>query len=82
MFDLLKALKNIIMFNGKKKALTFSYDDGVTQNIRLIDIFNKYNHKATFNLNSERWEQIEAFCKMVSNNDDIFCGTNKEALIY
>ena len=35
-----------------KKALTFSYDDGVTQDIRLIEIFNKYGIKATFNLNS------------------------------
>lgn len=43
----------IIMFNGKKKALTFSYDDGVTQDVRLIEMFNKYNLKATFNLNSE-----------------------------
>lgn len=41
------------MFNGKYKAVTFSYDDGVTQDIRLIEIFNKYNLKATFNLNSE-----------------------------
>lgn len=41
------------MFNGKKKALTFSYDDGVTQDVRLIEIFNKYGLKATFNLNSE-----------------------------
>lgn len=40
------------MFNGKMKAITFSYDDGVTQDIRLIEIFNKYNLKATFNLNS------------------------------
>lgn len=36
-----------------KKAITFSYDDGITQDLRLIDIFNKYNLKATFNLNSE-----------------------------
>lgn len=35
------------------KAITFSYDDGVTQDIRLIELFNKYNLKATFNLNSE-----------------------------
>jgi len=42
------------MYNGKKKALTFSYDDGVSQDIRLIEIFNKYGLKATFNLNSER----------------------------
>ncbi|NOU62694.1 polysaccharide deacetylase family protein [Paenibacillus sp. LMG 31461] len=41
------------MFNGKMKAVTFSYDDGVTQDIRLIQIFNKYGLKATFNLNSE-----------------------------
>lgn len=41
------------MFNGKMKALTFSYDDGVLQDIRLIELFNKYGMKATFNLNSE-----------------------------
>lgn len=41
------------MFKGKNKAVTFSYDDGVLQDIRLIEIFNKYNLKATFNLNSE-----------------------------
>lgn len=41
------------MFQGKMKALTFSYDDGVTQDIRLIELFNKYGMKATFNLNSE-----------------------------
>ena len=40
------------MWNGKKKALTFSFDDGVTQDIRLIEIFNKYALKGTFNLNS------------------------------
>lgn len=41
------------MFNGKMKAVTFSYDDGVTQDRRLIDILNKYGLKCTFNLNSE-----------------------------
>lgn len=40
------------MFFGKKKAITFSYDDGVTQDVRLIEILNKYGLKATFNLNS------------------------------
>lgn len=40
------------MFNGKMKALTFSYDDGVTQDIRLIEILNKYGLKSTFNINS------------------------------
>ena len=35
-----------------KKAVTFSYDDGVTQDIRLIELLNKYGLKCTFNLNS------------------------------
>ena len=39
-------------FNGKMKAVTFSYDDGVTQDQRLISLFNKYDLKCTFNLNS------------------------------
>lgn len=39
-------------FNGKNKAITFSYDDGVSQDIRLIELLNKYGLKGTFNLNS------------------------------
>ena len=34
------------------KAVTFSYDDGVRQDRRLIDVFDRYGLKATFNLNS------------------------------
>ena len=41
------------MWNNKKKALTFSFDDGVTQDVRLIEILNRYGLKCTFNLNSE-----------------------------
>ena len=37
-----------------KKAVTFSYDDGTTQDIRLIELLNRYGLKATFNLNSGR----------------------------
>ena len=40
------------MWNGKKKAVTFSFDDGVTQDIRLLEILNKYGLKSTFNINS------------------------------
>jgi len=39
---------------GKLKALTFSYDDGTTQDIRLVELLNKYGLKCTFNLNSEK----------------------------
>lgn len=47
----------MLEFNGKMKAITFSYDDGVMQDKRLVDLFNKYGLKATFNLNSERFGQ-------------------------
>ena len=36
---------------GRAKALTFSYDDGVEQDIRFVELLNKYNMKGTFNLN-------------------------------
>ena len=35
-----------------RKAVTFSYDDGNTQDIRLVELFNRYHVKCTFNLNS------------------------------
>ncbi len=44
-----------MMWNGKKKAITFSFDDGVTQDIRTIEILDKYGLKATFNLNSGKF---------------------------
>jgi peptidoglycan/xylan/chitin deacetylase (PgdA/CDA1 family) len=41
------------MVSGKKmKFLTLSYDDGVEQDRKLVEIINKYHIKATFNLNS------------------------------
>lgn len=53
------------MFFGKKKAVTFSYDDGVTQDVRLIEIFNRYGLKGTFNLNSS----------FLGNHDTLDLGT-------
>ncbi len=38
--------------NGKTKAVTFSYDDAVKADIRLVEIFDKYGLKGTFNINS------------------------------
>ena len=40
--------------SGKLKAITFSYDDGTTQDIQLVELLNKYNLKCTFNLNSDK----------------------------
>lgn len=37
---------------GKTKAATFSYDDGNKNDLHLIEIFNKYGVKGTFNFNA------------------------------
>lgn len=63
----MKKLNNIIIIVTKKlfvtiifevrmeykKILTFSFDDGITQDERFIKILNKYGLKGTFNLNYE-----------------------------
>ena len=41
------------MFNGKRKAVTFSFDDGVTQDRRFVALLDRYGLRCTFNLNSE-----------------------------
>lgn len=38
---------------GKIKAVTFSYDDGCRQDIRLSNLFSKHGLKGTFNINSD-----------------------------
>ncbi len=50
----LEKLKNIyICFpGGKHKALTMSFDDGKQEDRRLVELFNRYGIKGTFNLNS------------------------------
>ncbi|SNX53390.1 polysaccharide deacetylase family protein [Thermoanaerobacterium sp. RBIITD] len=42
---------------GKRKALTMSYDDGQIFDRKLIEIFNKYGIKGTFNLNSGNFDR-------------------------
>jgi hypothetical protein len=39
---------------GRIHAVTFSYDDGRLQDRRLVDLFNRYGLKGTFNLNASR----------------------------
>ena len=40
------------MWQGKNKAITFSFDDGVLQDVRTVEILNRYGLKSTFNLTS------------------------------
>lgn len=42
--------------NGKHFAVTFSYDDGDKADRRLVEIFNRYGMKATFNLIPSRFD--------------------------
>ena len=51
------------MWNGKMKAVTLSYDDGVTQDIRLIELLDRYGLRATFNLNPDRQRAQDIFSK-------------------
>lgn len=41
---------------GRAKAVTFSYDDGVKADKKLLKIFEKYALKGTFNLNSQLFD--------------------------
>jgi peptidoglycan/xylan/chitin deacetylase (PgdA/CDA1 family) len=58
--------------NGKMKALTLSYDDGVEQDRRLIEILNRCRIKATFNLNSGLQTGANSFVKQDTRQKDIW----------
>lgn len=49
-----------IFSGGRKKALTFSYDDGNINDIRLAQLYTKYGVKGTFHLNSARLGELTA----------------------
>lgn len=42
----------IVFPNGKSKAFTLSYDDGIIYDRRLVEIMNRWGIRGTFNLNS------------------------------
>ena len=53
-------MMNYMQFpDGKTKAVTLSYDDGVQQDIRMIEILDKYGIKCTFNINGYSFEEEE-----------------------
>ena len=49
---------------GMEKAITFSYDDGVAADKKLIAILDKYGLKGTFNLNSKLFNVPERHGRM------------------
>ena len=55
---------------GKMKAVTFSYDDGMDSDIRLCEIFKKNGLKATFNLNGALLTGLEGInARKLSENE-------------
>ncbi len=50
---------------NKLKAVTFSYDDGVEQDKRLIKLFDRYGLKCTFNLNSGFFGMKDSFKRTI-----------------
>ena len=40
---------------GLKRIVTFSFDDGSQNDVRLISLFDKYRLKATFHLNGKNY---------------------------
>lgn len=42
---------------GKRKAFNITYDDGILQDVRFVELLNRYGIPGTFNLNSGLMEQ-------------------------
>lgn len=64
---------------GKAKAVTFSYDDGVAQDKRLAELFDKYGLKGTFNFNCEN---DRAFNFTKQDIKDIFLSKGHEIAVH
>jgi peptidoglycan/xylan/chitin deacetylase (PgdA/CDA1 family) len=61
---------------NKMKALTLSYDDGIEQDRKLVEILNRYGIKCTFNLNSG----IQSKANKWQKNDVLIQRMNVESL--
>lgn len=64
---------------GRAKAVTFSYDDGTIQDKRLVELFDKYGLKCTFNLNCER---LRAFYFTKEQINEYFLSKGHEIAIH
>ena len=60
--------------DGKKTALTMSYDDGCDFDKRLVEIFNKNGIKGTFHLNSMNLANNKAGCVHFDEIADVYKG--------
>ena len=47
--------KFLVFPEGKEKALTLSYDDGINTDIKMLELMERYHIKCTFNLNGGKF---------------------------
>lgn len=74
--------------DGKSKVLTLSYDDGVVQDMRFVEILNKYGIKGTFNINTGRYapedkvrEKLRGIMKL-SEAKELFINSGHEVAVH
>lgn len=67
---------------GLSKAMTFSYDDGVKADIRLLQVFEKYGLKGTFNLNSKQFGEGRHGRMTEEQTLKAFSGTCQEVALH
>ena len=64
---------------GKRRIVTFSYDDGPASDERLIDIFNKHGVKGSFHINASRYKNASeseiAHARAVYSGHEVSCHT-------
>ncbi len=61
---------------GKKKIVTFSYDDGSENDPRLVALFNQYGVRAAFHLNSQRMQDKDpAALRKLYAGHEVSCHT-------
>ena len=72
----IKMIQFHVYSGGKKRIVTFSYDDGPACDQRLVDLFNKYKVKGTFHLNGgEASEEKIVELKARYEGHEISCHT-------
>ena len=66
----------------KEKAVTLSYDDGVAQDKRLVQIMRKNGLKGTFNLNSGLFPQKSGWNMTAAEALDLYTGSGMEVAVH
>ena len=67
---------------GKRRALTFSWDDGVTQDRRLVEMMRRFGIKGTFNLNSGIFGQRDSLMIDGVEVDHSHVSSDEVAVLY